>query len=536
LHCQFGPFGATIGPDAAAIKHGEYRQRRRERLMRGRLGLLVLGCVFCLLAGSAMSATRARAQGVPNQQISTNRFVPAIGAANYLQLDGAVVGGHMTPSVEIVVDYAHRPFVIYEAKCPGGDTNNCEVKASKRDIVKAQFDSYVGGTLTMWQRVQFGLMLPLVYTTGDGYHQSTGAALAATTPYIDIRGGSAFGVGDPRLSAKVRLAGEGTEGFLLAGVAYLTAPLGDSIAPGHNLGDDGFTAGAKLAADYRAGKLRVGANAGAVFRPDRTILSTTTGSEMQYGVAAGFDVTSLLTVVSEVAAATDFTRSVDGNPVEWRVGAKLTQGDFVFQLGGGAGLLSGVGTPNFRIIGGAAWQPAGIDSDGDGIGDNVDACPAEKEDKDGYLDDDGCPDLDNDGDGIEDSKDKCPNDAEDPDGFQDQDGCPDRDNDNDGIQDGYDSCPDQAEDKDGDRDEDGCPDNDRDRDGIEDSKDKCPDVPEDTDGFGDDDGCPEVDFDGDGIPDDQDQCPDQMEDKDGFEDDDGCPEDGGPPAKAAHKK
>ena len=60
-------------------------------------------------------------------------------------------------------------------------------------------------------------------------------------------------------------------------------------------------------------------------------------------------------------------------------------------------MLSGVGTPVFRIIAGAAYQPAGIDSDGDGIGDNVDACPTEPEDKDGYLDDDGCPDTDNDG-------------------------------------------------------------------------------------------------------------------------------------------
>ncbi len=495
--------------------------------MRGRLGFLIGLCLGCVMLGPSGTGT-AHAQKVPNQQVSTNRFVPAVGAGNYLQVDGAMVGGHVTPSAEIVVDYAHRPFVIYEAKCPGGNTSNCSLEASKRDIVKMQLASYFGGTLTMWQRVQFGLLLPLVYTTGDSYHASTGPALSQ--PYVDIRGGSAFGVGDPRLSAKVRLAGEGTKGFLLAGIGYMTLPLGNAIAKGHNIGDDGVTAGANLAAEYRMARLRFGANLGGAFRPERQLLSTTTGSEMTYGVAAGFDVTSLLAVVSEVAGATRFNRNTDGNPIEWRLGGKLTQGDFVFQAGGGAGVLSGVGTPVFRIIAGAAYQPAGIDSDGDGIGDNVDACPTEPEDKDGYLDDDGCPDTDNDGDGIPDAQDKCPNDPEDPDGFQDQDGCPDKDNDNDGILDGYDSCPDQAEDKDGDRDDDGCPDDDRDRDGIEDSKDKCPDQPEDTDGFGDDDGCPEVDFDGDGIPDDQDQCPDQAEDKDGFEDDDGCPEEGGPPA------
>ena len=40
------------------------------------------------------------------------------------------------------------------------------------------------------------------------------------------------------------------------------------------------------------------------------------------------------------------------------------------------------------------------DRDGDGIPDDVDKCPNEPEDKDGFQDEDGCPDLDNDGDGI----------------------------------------------------------------------------------------------------------------------------------------
>ena len=69
------------------------------------------------------------------------------------------------------------------------------------------------------------------------------------------------------------------------------------------------------------------------------------------------------------------------------------------------------------------------DSDGDGIPDDEDKCPNEPEDKDGFQDDDGCPDPDNDGDGIPDAQDKCPNEPEDKDGFQDADGCPDPDND-----------------------------------------------------------------------------------------------------------
>jgi OOP family OmpA-OmpF porin len=81
------------------------------------------------------------------------------------------------------------------------------------------------------------------------------------------------------------------------------------------------------------------------------------------------------------------------------------------------------------------------DTDGDGIFDSKDQCLLEPEDKDGYLDDDGCPDPDNDADGIADTADKCPNNPEDFDGFQDDDGCPDPDNDGDGVADLDDYCP-----------------------------------------------------------------------------------------------
>ncbi len=116
-----------------------------------------------------------------------------------------------------------------------------------------------------------------------------------------------------------------------------------------------------------------------------------------------------------------------------------------------------------------------LDEDGDGIPDNKDKCPAKAEDKDGFQDADGCPDLDNDGDGIPDEHDKCKNDPEDKDGFQDADGCADPDDDGDGVCDdnptiqknikryrhichGADKCPKQMEEINGVDDLDGCKD------------------------------------------------------------------------------
>jgi outer membrane protein OmpA-like peptidoglycan-associated protein len=165
-------------------------------------------------------------------------------------------------------------------------------------------------------------------------------------------------------------------------------------------------------------------------------------------------------------------------------------------LGGGTSYTQGFESANIRAFIGFIWEPSIGDRDGDGIKDDVDKCPDEPEDFDGFQDADGCPDPDNDHDGIPDVDDRCINEPEDRDGDQDADGCPEG---NDG---------------------------DRDGDGILDKNDKCPDQPEDKDGFQDADGCPDPDNDHDGIPDKQDQCPNDPEDKDGFEDADGCPDPG----------
>ncbi len=164
------------------------------------------------------------------------------------------------------------------------------------------------------------------------------------------------------------------------------------------------------------------------------------------------------------------------------------------------------------------------DDDRDGIKNDIDRCPKDAEDIDGFEDEDGCPDPDNDRDGILDKDDKCPLEAEDKDGFEDEDGCPDPDNDGDGITDLKDQCPNVAEDFDGFEDTDGCTDPDNDKDGIPDSLDKCPKEPEDFDGFEDTDGCTDPDNDKDGIPDLKDKCPNDPETINNYRDEDGCPD------------
>jgi outer membrane protein OmpA-like peptidoglycan-associated protein len=140
--------------------------------------------------------------------------------------------------------------------------------------------------------------------------------------------------------------------------------------------------------------------------------------------------------------------------------------------------------------------PIAKDSDGDLVPDDIDRCPQDPEDKDGFQDEDGCPDADNDGDGIVDRADSCPLDA----GAIENRGCPVVDRDGDGVNDPEDTCPDVK----GLRVLAGCPDSDAD--GLPDPEDKCPV----NAGPKENGGCPDVDRDGDAILDRSDRCPEQF--------------------------
>lgn len=156
-----------------------------------------------------------------------------------------------------------------------------------------------------------------------------------------------------------------------------------------------------------------------------------------------------------------------------------------------------------------------VDTDGDGIVNQFDACPNDA----GLAAFAGCPDRD--GDGVQDKNDDCADIA----GLIEYKGCPDTDSD--GVSDNMDECPtvagliankgcpaEQLKDTDADGisdDSDQCPDQfgllkfngcpDTDSDGIADPADKCPKVAGLT-AFG---GCPDTDKDG--IEDGKDKCP-----------------------------
>ena len=308
--------------------------------------------------------------------------------------------------------------------------------------------------------------------------------------------------------------------WYVAAVTSLDIPLGDELA----FSSRGTVAGGLDGViSWHGEGLQFSAQMGYRVEPERTLYTAVFDDHLRLATGLRYAPKDV-----DWALHAEIDLEVGGLPVvegSTRVGVELRIGSVRVPVSGYLPLSSHPGQPSWA--GSAAWiasykRPP--DLDGDGLRGRRDRCPNKPEDRDGFEDDDGCPDPDNDGDGIIDVQDKCPLQGEDKDGFEDTDGCPDDDNDDDKILDRVDDCPNQAEDLDGHLDLDGCPDPDEDQDGIEDSEDRCPQEPEDLDAFEDNDGCPDPDNDKDTIPDAADKCPLVPENINEIDDEDGCPE------------
>jgi hypothetical protein len=249
-----------------------------------------------------------------------------------------------------------------------------------------------------------------------------------------------------------------------------TAPTGADVGL---LGAGGVTAGAGLIGGVDLGPVTGLLNLGYSHDFGSSLENLVGGSDLRLGVAVQVPWRQLMLASLELTGATPVAGAFDRaetTAVEGSLGVKMhLAGGFYTSLVTATTLSGGYGVPSWRATAALGLAPRGapgalppsaeppLDYDEDGVPDVSDECPEEREDMDGFQDDDGCPDLDNDGDGVEDAKDGAPFAAEDLDGFDDEDGVPDPDNDMDGVLDVDDAAPELPEDWDGVEDGDGVP-------------------------------------------------------------------------------
>lgn len=544
--------------------------RTRSRSHRSRRSSLV---ALGLALGASLATSRsARADGTTSPPSLDLRGFHASGdPGSGLSIEPADSSPTGEYAASFWMSYVHRPITLR-------DPNTNDIAYA---VIRNQLTSDFTLQFGVARRLTLGFDLPvLLYQNGDTPTADSIAAIGATSLPKQA-------LGDLGLDGKLTLlrpTNGDFGGFAFALSERFTVPSGDQAS---YLGEGAVTSETRILGEYRLLAVGVHASAGLKLRGEKEAYACKTaatdfdacparfGHELPWALGLSFRPQAL--GLDEKGRWTWFLEGRGYLPVS-PIGAFSSQRvagafgslaarynvvrDVHLLAGVETAFTKGVGNAPFRGTLSVAWAPKNHDVDGDGVEDDLDQCKNIPEDRDGFQDADGCPDMDNDDDGVPDDKDKCPTTKEDEDGFQDEDGCPDPDNDNDHIPDTEDACPNEAGPPNPDPKKNGCPIKDRDGDGIWDQDDKCPDQPEDKDGFQDADGCPDPDNDQDGIPDNEDACPNVKgvpsedpkrngcpdDDKDhdtipdaddkcpnepetwnGFEDADGCPDTKGKP-------
>jgi outer membrane protein OmpA-like peptidoglycan-associated protein len=478
--------------------------------------------------GAALAAAPAHAQVAGSVDLGV--FRPAIDSRGYLTINASQVLGHNELSFGLgALDWGYRLL-----KLEGGGGTEYSID----NIITATLIAAYGLKLGPIE-LELGGSVPLRIMNGD--RDPDGAGMDDTYQ-IDGQG-----LGSVGLHLKTRFLK--TSRRPRVGLGVIASVFLPSTEPKQRfLGEESAVPQVIGILDKefgRSARLRIALNGGIRVRKTTTFTDTdtadgatptgqrvTVGTEIPYGAGIAYAIAKQrFDVVLEAYGTLPLGDNENYQPLEALAGVKLylARNSFL-SLGAGRGLLPDKGAnPAFRGMIGIVFEPNIGDRDGDGLKDDVDQCPDEPEDFDGFEDEDGCPELDNDRDGILDDDDDCPHGPEDQDNLADEVGFHEAynfDRDGDGLHDHVDQCPDDPEDFDGFEDEDGCPELDNDRDGIPDVDDLCPMVAEDKDGFEDEDGCPDLDNDRDRILDKDDRCPNEPETYNGLDDQDGCPDRG----------
>jgi outer membrane protein OmpA-like peptidoglycan-associated protein len=398
--------------------------------VRPRCANLVL---TALLVSAASSAAETTAPG-----FALSRFEPSDRGSRFFNLESLDWRTDGRPALGVVLDHAYKPLVV-DAREDAGDAA----------VVRHQLLGHVGGSLNAGKNFRFGLNLPVVfYATGR-------AGQIGLEKYAPPRTSAA---GDLRLSGDWRFFRAAEDRFVAGLGARAFLPTGDA---GAYASDGKFRMHALVNVAGFAGDFVWAARAGAVLRNlDAVINGTKVGDEGLVAVALAYRaLDGKLQIGPEAVASTYLGRTAfreSTTPIDVTLGVRYdATRDLRVGFGVGRGLTDAFGEPVVRGLASLEWSPTDsdpppcstcpvcppaaetppppppppvaaapgpADRDGDGIFDDVDACPFVP----GVKSDDptkhGCPlppppaappppppaPIDTDGDGILDFEDACP--------------------------------------------------------------------------------------------------------------------------------
>ena len=374
------------------------RLTRRPASVSAVRGPVRLLCGLAALIGLVGLPAGASAQTLPGFLLE--RFNPAGAGSDWFVLESLDFRGEARPAIGLVFDWSQNPFVLEDA-------NGDEAGA----IVARQMLLHAGLSLNLVNRLRLGLDMPLAV------HQSGEGTTLGEITYPDPDGAAA---GDLRVSADLRLFGEYGEPVTLAIGMQMFFPTGKQEK---YLGDHVIRIHPRLMAAGDAGVFSYAATFGFMSRDeidDGYFQGYGIGHELFGGLALGIKPAPNVLIGAEIAAYTKLDgrrfparsarprrRSCSGPASWWPTRS-------AWRWGRARASRPARARRRFASWPRLEWFPSATppDSDGDGILDDVDACP----DTPGVRTDDpattGCPPPpDRDDDGIIDSQDACPDEA-----------------------------------------------------------------------------------------------------------------------------
>lgn len=271
----------------------------------------------------------------------------------------------------------------------------------------AQWSADATVAVGIGERVQAGFALPVVLGS-------------------DVRGPAAVarGMGDLALVAKYTLrAPRPPFGVGLAVVQRVTIPTGE---PATLAAEPGAVSETRMIGEGALGALRAAVSAGLRLRAvraeigcevsggpetcaSRPLHSLPLGASVAFG--SGQQRRSVhwkfwVDASGRVALGSSDADAFGARTLRAGLGASIAVGEMWFGAGVDRALLQAASASPLRAWMGVAFAPDARsrgDADGDGVANDL--CEDLPEDRDGFQDDDGCPDRDNDGDGVPDEVD-----------------------------------------------------------------------------------------------------------------------------------
>jgi len=358
---------------------------------------LALAALAFSLAGAAATAGAQ----VP-RPFALQTWEPTAPGDPFFAVPGTGVPTHLTPSAGLALSWAAAPLLLRSDgdPVPGGR------------IVHRQFWGYLQGGLGFAGKILFDASLPAaLYQSGS-------------RPLPDLPQVVSTGMGDLRLGARVPLPPFGPLATAAAFDLWLPTGVRDAFAS-----DGAARVGLKASASGRLGRIEYGAALGLLWRDGRDLLVTRTGSGFTWSAGAAW-CQGAWRVGPEIYGRYQFEGSAT-SPAEILLGGRWARGSLETGLALGSQLNDAPGAAPFRLLATVGWRPVAAspaeppppaaptpepappepappaapppaappppeppepaDRDGDGVADDLDACPDEKGLTEGEAGRRGCP-------------------------------------------------------------------------------------------------------------------------------------------------